>query len=179
MDAVSYGKKVLYIDTEGNLSKVERENFSNMDNMTYMYEPRFNMLKHHILTMKQGFDYVIVDSVGYPILVKFALMNMKERGSALLELIAINGKLKEYCKDNSATARITTQPESEFNKDKTHRLRPFGDKSQFATKEIFELVNTSFGQVTKSDIVAFRSREVGRDTKIGTIEVNAKGTIIK
>ena len=176
LEAAKAGMKVFYYDTEGNLSKADKKLVDAHEPITYKYDPRFNMLRHTIFGIKKGYDIVIVDSTGYPILVKFATMSMNERGSALLDLIAINGHLKEYCKTNDAIAIAVTQPESDFAKGKGYRARPFGDKSLHATKEIWEIIPEVYGRVTRSNVVAFRSREVGRDTQIAKIMIDNTGT---
>jgi len=179
MVAAREGKKVFYYDTEGNLSNKERTMIEKTENIEYIYEPRFNMLRHSIFSMPKGYDYIIIDSTGYPILVKFATMTLKQRGDALLELIAINGKLKDYCKEYDATAIAVTQPESEFAKVQGHTLRPFGDKSLHATKEIWKFEPIAFGKITKSNINAFRSREVGRGEKLAELEISDTGTKVR
>jgi len=74
---------------------------------------------------------------------------------------------------------VTNQPESDFNKEKGHVIRPFGDKSQFAAKEIWK---TEFAsrkpECTKTRIKAFRSRSVGHGTRIADMEIDGSGVKI-
>ena len=84
---------------------------------------------------------------------------MKQKGDTLLKLIAVFGSLKEWAYKNNGIVLVTNQPESEFNKAPGHILRPFGDKSQFAAKEIWETIKESSNpKLTRISIKAFRSR---------------------
>lgn len=101
---------------------------------------------------------------------------MKQKGDALLKLIAIFGSLKEWAYKNNGIVLVTNQPESEFNKAPNHVLRPFGDKSQFAAKEIWETIKESSNPgLTKSTIKAFRSRSVGHGKPIAQMKINDSG----
>lgn len=104
---------------------------------------------------------------------------MKQKGDALLNMIAIFGDLKEWAYRNNSIAIVINQPESDFNKAPDHLIRPFGDKSQFAAKEIWKTEIIQRGTVTKSEIRAFRSRSVGHKTLIAKMEVSDNGTDIK
>ena len=52
-------------------------------------------------------DLVIIDSTGLSILTKFARMSMKEKGNALLDLIALMGDLKEWAYKHNGIANIS------------------------------------------------------------------------
>ncbi|MDG6245097.1 MAG: hypothetical protein QCH31_12050, partial [Methanolobus sp.] len=59
-------------------------------------------------------------------------------------------------------------------------LRPFGDKSQFAAKEIWktEIVDRK-PAYTNIRISAFRSRSVGHRTKIADMKINRNGVEVQ
>lgn len=175
-EAIRAGKKVYYLDTERNLTK---DDLLSIKGATYKYTPDLEEIKSIVAKLPKC-DVVVIDSIGFPILTEFATMSLKERGDALLDMIAIFGSLKKWCYHNNGFAFVTNQPESEFNKDKNHVLRPFGDKSQFAAKEIWK---TEFIQraptVTKSKVIAFRSRSVGQRTQIAVLEITGNGVEVK
>lgn len=173
--AIVSGKSVYYLDTERNLSKEEVEKLKGCQ---YKYTPLISEISQITRSLPKV-DLVIIDSIGFPILTAYARMNMKQKGDALLNMIAIFGDLKEWAYRNNAIAIVINQPESDFNKEPGHLIRPFGDKSQFAAKEIWKTEVTQRGAVTKTDVRAFRSRSVGHKTLIATMEVSDNGTEIK
>lgn len=171
-EAANAGKRVFYLDTERNLTK---NDIDLLKKCKYQYTPVINEIDRVIQTLPAG-DLVILDSVGFPVLTTFARMNMKQKGDALLKMIAIFGSLKEWAYKNNGIVLVTNQPESEFNKEPNHILRPFGDKSQFAAKEIWETVKKSSNSgLTESVIKAFRSRSVGYGKLISNMKITDAG----
>jgi Cdc6-like AAA superfamily ATPase len=171
-EAANAGKTVFYLDTERNLTKKDIEL---LKGCTYKYTPVIEEIDSIVQKLPQA-DVVILDSVGFPVLTTFARMSMKQKGDALLKLIAIFGSLKEWAYRNNGVVLVTNQPESEFNKGPNHILRPFGDKSQFAAKEIWETIKQdSKPGLTTSSIKAFRSRSVGRGTPISQMKITNAG----
>lgn len=166
------GKKVFYLDTERNITKKDMEE---LNGCTYKYTPVLDEIDKTCQNLP-ACDIVIVDSIGFPILTTFARMSMKQKGDALLKLIAIFGDLKTWAYKNNGIVIVTNQPESDFNKAPGHVLRPFGDKSQFAAKEILktEIVDRR-PDCTKIKLSAFRSRSVGHGTKIADVRISSEG----
>ncbi len=174
LEAINSGKKVFFLDTERNLSSADISKL----NGTYKYTPVFEEIKK-ITQNLPAVDLVIIDSVGLPILTKFARMSMKEKGNALLDLIALMGDLKEWAYRHNGMAVVTNQPESEFAKPEGYERKPFGDKSCFATKEIWHIASTQKDKsLTKSMVKAFRSRSMGKGTGILAVEITSVGTKI-
>jgi hypothetical protein len=69
--------------------------------------------------------------------------------------------------------------QSEFNKAPGHILRPFGNKSQFAAKEICETIKESSNpKFTKISIRAFRFRSMGYSTPIAQMRISNAGVDI-
>lgn len=175
-EAANAGMKVFYLDTERNLTK---NDIDLLKKCTYKYTPVIEEIDRIVQTLPAG-DVVILDSVGFPVLTTFARMSMKQKGDALLKLIAIFGSLKEWAYKNNGIVLVTNQPESEFNKAPNHILRPFGDKSQFAAKEIWETIKLdSKPGLTSSSIKAFRSRSVGHGTPIASMRITNSGVEVK
>jgi RecA/RadA recombinase len=171
-EAVKANKKVFYLDTERNLSESD---IKGLKGCTYKYTPVIGEIDKIVQDLPAG-DVVILDSIGFPILTTFARMKLKQKGDALLQLIAIFGDLKNWAYKNNGIVIVTNQPESEFNKDPNHIIRPFGDKSQFAAKEIWKTTKVdSKPGITNSSIKAFRSRSVGFGTPIAQMKITNAG----
>lgn len=174
-EALAEGKKVYYLDTERNLT---RDDISSLKGCQYKYTPVMNEIDKIAQDLPKV-DVVIIDSIGFPVLTTFARMSVKQKGDALLKLIAIFGDLKTWAYKNNGVVIVTNQPESDFNKDKGHVIRPFGDKSQFAAKEIWKTEFVSRKpDCTKTKINAFRSRSAGHGTRIANMEINSSGVFI-
>ena len=171
-EAIAAGKKVYYLDTERNLTT---EDIDSLKGCEYKYTPVLDEIDK-IVQKLPAVDVVILDSIGFPVLTSYARLSMKQKGDALLKLIAIFGDLKIWAYRNNGVAVVTNQPESEFGKEKGHIFRPFGDKSQFACKEIWK---TEFEHrsptETKVSIKSFRSRSMGQRSKIASLKITDAG----
>ncbi|TGC08011.1 ATP-binding protein [Methanolobus halotolerans] len=171
-EVIASGKKVFYLDTERNLTETD---IAGLKGCEYKYTPIIDEIDS-ICQKLPAVDVIIVDSIGFPILTSYARLSVKQKGDALLKLIAIFGDLKSWAYKNNGIVLVTNQPESEFNKAPNHILRPFGDKSQFAAKEIWktEIVDRK-PAYTNIRISAFRSRSVGHRTKIADMKISSNG----
>ena len=167
-EAIAAGKSVYYLDTERNLTTKDIDSLKGCD---YKYTPVLDEIDK-IVQKLPAVDVVILDSIGFPVLTSYARLSMKQKGDALLKLIAIFGDLKIWAYRNNGVAVVTNQPESEFNKEKGHIFRPFGDKSQFACKEIWktEFEHRSPNE-TRVSIKSFRSRSMGQRSKIASLKI--------
>lgn len=175
-DAIAAGKSVFYLDTERNLTEAD---IASLKGCQYKYTPLLEEVDQ-ICQKLPAVDVVILDSIGFPVLTTFARMSVKQKGDSLLKLIAIFGDLKAWAYKNNGVAVVTNQPESEFNKGPNHVLRPFGDKSQFAAKEIWKTeLSKREPNMTRSKISAFRSRSVGHKTKIAEMDISSNGVVVK
>lgn len=172
MDAIKAGKKVYYLDTERNLTEAD---IASLKGCEYKYTPVIEEIDKLVQKLP-AVDVVIIDSIGFPVLTSYARLSMKQKGDALLKLIAIFGDLKKWAYLNNGIAIVTNQPESEFNKEPGHVLRPFGDKSQFAAKEIWKTEITSRNEKETNVIIkSFRSRSVGHGAKIACMKITGSG----
>ena len=175
-EAIASGKKVFYLDTERNLTD---HDIKDLKGCEYRYTPVIEEIDT-ICQNLPAIDLIIVDSIGFPILTSYSRLSVKQKGDALLKLIAIFGDLKHWAYKNNGIVLVTNQPESEFNKAPNHILRPFGDKSQFAAKEIWktEVVDRKPAQ-TNIRISAFRSRSVGHRTRIADMKISSNGVELR
>lgn len=177
LETAQSGKKVYYLDTENNLTPAEVK-ILKVAGVQYTYTPVLKqiaeIIEKRIPNCKA--DLLIIDSVGMPILRKYASMGVKDRGDALLDLIAWLGILKEWSFNNHALSFITNQPVSEFGKsdpkEKGDYRNPFGDKGNFVPGHILlsKKDADTKGQA-KGRFVAFRSRALARGETVFNINV--------
>ena len=183
---VSKKKSVLYVDSERNLLKVPKgadyvyvPSFDDMYSVFINKNVQLDAVKDNIdkaLALKQRYDLVVLDSMGIPILMKFALMDLKNRGNILLACEAVSGMLKYYCNKFSATALVLNQPQSELGKNMYSVLKPFGEKSAYFYKEIWKSrAKHTDPDVTVLSIESFRSRSFGRKKQLFEMSVSSKG----
>lgn len=178
--ALEGGKKVIYIDTEMNLDEKVVEKLK-QEGLEYYYMTDDAEI-YNFLQNRPKADVYILDSLGMPILRKFARSNAKERGEMLLRAIAISGTLKELSKENHALALITNQPESEFGKTNVSEmaLAPFGDKHIFDIKEIWRSKIVARGvSSTVCSVFAWRSRKFGYGREILRLAITDQGVRVR
>jgi len=175
-EAIASKRRVFYLDTERNLTEADVRDLKGCE---YRYTPVIEEIDRIVQNLPVV-DLIIIDSIGYPILTSYARLSVKQKGDALLKLIAIFGDLKTWAYRNKGTVIVTNQPESEFNKEPGHVFRPFGDKSQFCAKEIWktEIVDRK-PAYTNIRISAFRSRSVGHRTKIADMGISSSGVEVR
>lgn len=176
-EATAAGLKVFYLDSERNLTDEDVE----MLGSGYKYTPVLKEIDDTIRKLP-AVDIVIIDSIGFPILTAYARYSMKQKGDALLTMIAMFGDLKQWAYKNNGLVIVVNQPESTFNKDAGHILRPFGDKSQFAAKEIWWLkmvkrADKTTDHHTEIHISSFRGRTLGYGDKLYTMNITTGGIV--
>jgi len=170
-EAMKQGKKVYFLDTERNLSWKQYKELGD----SYHYTPIISEIIERVNKLPKV-DLVVVDSIGLPILVRWARLSMRQKGDALLDLINILGSLKEWAYRNEGLVVVTNQPESEFGKEADYERRPFGDKGQFACKEVWRADKTyQDSSSTRCIITAFRSRELPKGREILSIYISPLG----
>jgi len=179
-------KKVLYIDTERNLLESTIKEIK-IKGGNYHYIPEFESLMEfvdNLLESDKKYDWIILDSIGLPVLGTFALMNLKERGNILLSMQALAYKFKILSAKKQTFILVTNQPTSELGK--TIKLQyqpmnwkriyefldcpPFGDKMMFFFKEVLMTYNIyQNNQKTITDIIAYRSRKYAKMSTLARI----------
>ena len=166
--AATHGKKVLIIDTEKNThpdiisgAQLVAAYLEQLENVEIKYITDIDQIITLLTQIgtKTKPELVVIDSIGYPVLTKFAEMNLQEKGRALLKIINASGILKTKCLLYQFPAVITNQPESMLGKTSEEDLMPFGDKHIYAAKELWRsfLANTTETETT-IHIRAWRSR---------------------
>lgn len=187
-------KEVLFIDTEKNLSDNDRVN-----GVDYIYIPDWddiyayitqkpNMLSENPFgtnttgsnTLESGYSVVVLDSMGLPALIQYdeySIIDDADQFKIFQMFQHISGELKKYAQLNDSLIIATNQPGSKLGDDGGHK--PFGDKSQFAFKELWRSYKESSSSVkTTCSLKAHRSRQAGEDAKLFKIEVDDEGVVV-
>lgn len=170
------GLKVFYLDSERNLSKKPE-----LENITYIYTPVFDEIYNYVRNLPKANLYII-DSIGVPVLAKYAESSMAEKGSMLLKMVTIANYLKIATYKHKAVALITNQPVSQYGKEKVSEedLRPLGSKALFLSKEIWRSSTVeSASSRTLCEIRSWRSRRFGRGKLLFKVEITDRGVDVK
>jgi hypothetical protein len=177
-EALALNKRVFYLDTENNLTKHQIQ--TELKGAEFRYTPVMEEIYDTVMKLPDNtYDVVVIDSIGFPILSEFAELKMNQRGAVLLKMIALLANLKKWAYKNNGIVVVSNQPESEINKVAGTILDPFGDKSNYAAKEIWHTDKSSSDPTrTISKITAFRSRSAGRGKKILEMTISDAGTKI-
>jgi hypothetical protein len=179
-EAVALDKKVALMDTEGNYSGDVKRYL--MQNTTYTKTPDFEEVFQWALDLDEGYDLVVLDSFGAPVLGEFALASLKQRGDMLLKGEALAYTLKKYAQKNNCMVLVSNQPVSEMGKARDFKsgelkdpLEPFGGKANFFWKEVVWIGKVADGLVSKFDLTTYKSRHMPTNHKLGTFSVSNSG----
>lgn len=168
------GGTVSFVDTERNLSKKKVEVLGS----GYRYTPVFAEIRKVVRELPKA-DLAVLDSIGLPVLIQYSRLNMRDRLYAFLEMASVLGDLKDYSYEHNALAVVTNQPVSEFEQDEKRRGEPrdpFGGKSRFIAKEIWQTSLVSRDQrTTRTVLTAYRSRELAFGTVIAELTITDAG----
>jgi hypothetical protein len=168
---------VWWLDTERNLSQVLVQRLQGFGNsFSYAYTPVFYEVVQRVRNLPKA-DLYILDSLGFPALTEFSVVDMNRRGDILLKCIAVMSYLKQACYRNNALAVVTNQPVSPFGKGNVSEdsLAPFGDKAIFATKCVWRtyLIEAKPEQTT-IEVRAWRDRRYGRGKALYRVKIGEK-----
>ena len=192
--AINEGKDVLFIDTEKNLGDNEK-----LDGADYIYIPDFEDIyayigrKEQMLsdnpfgenttgsnTLPSGYDVIILDSLGLPALMQYneySIVDDADQFQVFQMIQFISGQLKIYAQKNDSLIMVTNQPKSELS-DSSGPV-PFGDKSQFAFKELWKAVKKSSSEIQTTCVLeAHRSRQAGNGKDLFQLEIDDSGVDI-
>jgi len=184
-------KDVLFVDTERNVGDLDEINGSE-----YVYIPEWHDIYAYLTNkpgrlsndpfgenttksreLDDGYDMVVLDSIGFPALVQYADYRVEDSADqfkVFLELQHITGKLKQYSQRNDALVVVINQPKSELSGESDPK--PFGDKSIFGFKEIWKTKRNSTNEIkTKCTVQAYRSRQAGRGAALYELEIDSSG----
>lgn len=183
--AADEGKKVVYWDTEGNMTRAQRAAMAEHKNITYILDRDWAHIKNMLSSeLSKGSpklpkcDLFILDSIGVPVLGIYGTLKQNQKGNALQAMQGLLYELTKFAETNEAVVIVTNQPVSEMNKTEAERAdrHPFGDKAMFFTKEILKIVGSERNEYkTVCKILAWRSRSAGRGKILCTVTVSDNG----
>lgn len=180
VSAVKGGHKVVYIDTEKNVSPAEVKHLKELGG-TYILTPSLDKLKALImqqLPKMETCSLIVVDSIGMAGLKAIACANTRQHtGRVFLDIIAILATLQEWLFTHDALVYVVNQPESEFGKTPGSELREFGDKARFIPPHVlWSMINKNSQAVSEMTFVSYRSRSFGKGTPVFRVQVTSNET---
>ena len=183
--AADEGKRVVYWDTEGNMTRAQRAAMTEHKNITYILDRNWDNIKNMLNSdLSKGSpklgkcDLFILDSIGVPVLGIYGTLKQNQKGNALQAMQGLLYELTKFAETNEAVVIVTNQPVSEMNKTEAEKAdrRPFGDKALFFTKEVLKIVPGERTEYkTVCHIMAWRSRSAGRGKMLCTVTVSDNG----
>lgn len=179
LEARRAGKKVLYLDCEHSLPKrFEKELGDGYQRLDFMDLDR---IIERIAALPKGIDAVFYDSIGFPVLIKFVKLNLRERGDAIAKTILLRGYLKHYAETNNALAIATNQPVSELYgmshelEDIEHRP-PVGGKSIHIAKAVLRLnIQRQNEKESVFELRAFECQDMPFNKLLATFTIDGQG----
>lgn len=190
------GRKITYWDSEGNITRDQRDEMESHKNITYILCRDWDEIRH-MLPIKgedktgpskytntpklKDCDVAILDSIGVPVLGEWGDMKQNEQGTALQQMQGLAYRLTKWAEKNESIVILTNQPVSAMNKTKAQiaDLSPFGDKMKYFTKEILKIFidkKTDFATICK--LVTWRTRNSASGKVIATITISDAGVKI-
>lgn len=177
-------KNVLYIDTERNLINEVIDEFKNIG-IKYFYIPTFEELISFTDNIQtNNYDWIILDSIGLPVLGEFATMSLQGRGNILLNMQSLAYKFKILSAKKGIYFLVINQPTSELGKTdyiiyqpkgwnrqfKFLDCPPMGDKMLYFFKECVMTYNIfQNNQKTITDMFVYRSRKYPKYTTLARL----------
>lgn len=145
LEVIRAGKRVIFLDCEHSLPKrIQKELGSSYKRLDFM---DLDSLVDEVAKLPEGLDLICFDSIGFPVLISYAKMNMKQRGDALLKTILLRGYMKHYAENFDVLALGANQPKSELwgashdvkTEDLEEKTPPVGGKSIHIAKGVIRM----------------------------------------
>jgi len=172
--AMKQGKKVVYIDTERNVTDIP-------NGIEYYYAPETEKISDFLRNPPKA-DVYILDSVGFALTGEIAEKGRKYIQDLIQRVQAWAYILKKQTYRYKALALLINQPKSTFRSENVNveEVPPVGGKLIFGTKEVWR---TSIAKMTAEStiahVTAWRSRKYGRGRVLFEIKVSDAGTVVK
>jgi RecA/RadA recombinase len=194
VQAADAGKKVVYWDTEGNMTRKQRAAMTAHKNIEYILDRDWEEIRHMLPVTGEDdrtgpsiytktpklkkCDLFILDSIGVPVLGIYGDLKQNEKGSALQGMQGLVYRLTTWAEKNEAVVIVTNQPVSAMNKTKEQikDRPPFGDKMKYFTKEIMKMVvakRTDYATVC--NLLTWRTRDTKRGKVLATVTISDSG----
>lgn len=183
LEAQDAGKNVIYLDTENSLPRSIASRLSHYEYVGIKLQP----LIDRVAGLKPGFDLVVVDSIGFPVLCNFFELGLRDRLTALGKMILLRAHLKDYAIRNRGLALATNQPVSEFSYSEMsprpippgQPLEPFGGKGAFISKLLLRTEVLERGERTRVGIHTYKARDLPFDKRIAEFSITSTGTELR
>jgi hypothetical protein len=164
-DAISLGKKVMYIDTEGNLSDNMKKTLERIG-AHYIRVMNHDQVSQHA-DRASGFDVIIIDSATLYITGLWSRLEHNKQMNLVQKLQGLYYMIKQKCAKDGVMALMVAQPRSTYG-DEKKVISPLGDKAQFMSKVIIRITceRASDGRPIKRALILFRSRDIEDGTLV-------------
>lgn len=179
LEAQEAGKEVLYLDDENSLPR------SIIAKLNYQYVGiNLDKIIERVASIEDHYDLVCLDSIGFPVLIDYVRLSLREQLRAIQKMILLRGYLKDYAIRNKGLAIVTNQPQSEYayasGKVEEHEpLNPFGGKGAFISKLLLRTNIISRGASTKIGIRTFKARDMPFDKQIAEFVISNDKTELR
>ena len=182
LEAQNAGKQVLYLDDENSLPNSIKSQLKNYQYIGMKLDSIINI----VVQIKNGFDLICLDSIGYPVLVNYVELSLREQLRAIQKMILLRACLKDYAIRNKGLAIATNQPVSEYSiamlpadEKETAILEPFGGKGAFISKLLLRTEPIEKGEITRIALKTYKARDLPFDKQIAEFVIGEDKTEIR
>jgi len=179
LEAKKAGKRVLFLDSEHSIprriQKALGDSYKRLDFMN------LDAIINAVANLPEGLDLICYDSIGFPVLIKFVQMSLRERGDAIAKTILLRGHLKHYAEINGALALGTNQPVSELY-GMSHELEnieerpPVGGKSIHVAKGVIRMdIGHRAENVSTFGLRAFEMQDLPFNKLLAVFTISGEG----
>ena len=173
--AIKQGKKVVYIDTERNVTDIP-------NGIEYYYAPEIEKISDFLRNPPKA-DVYILDSVGFALVGEIAEKGRKHIQDLIQKVQAWAYILKKMTYRHKALALLVNQPKSTYRAGENVNIEevpPVGGKLIFGTKEVWRTsIAKMTAESTVAHVTAWRSRKYGRGRVLFEVKVSDTGAVVK
>jgi RecA/RadA recombinase len=180
IEAQEAGKRVLFLDNENSLPKPIAARLKN-----YRYVGiDLDKIIEQVANTKEQYDLICLDSIGFPVLIDYVRLSLREQLRAIQKMILLRGYLKDYAIRNKGISIATNQPVSEYSYasgkiEEGQPLEPFGGKGMFISKLLLRTDPIRKGETTRIAIKTYKARDLPFDKQIAEFVVTGEGTELR
>ncbi|GAG95986.1 unnamed protein product, partial [marine sediment metagenome] len=182
LEAKRAGLKVKFMDCEHSISnRIKKELGDSYQRLGFM---DFDKLLDVFANLPKGYDLILFDSLGFPVLIKYAMMKFRQRGDAILKTILLRGYLKDYAETNHVLSLGANQPKSELwgashgveAENLEEKLGPVGGKSIHVAKGVIRMsIEDRTEEKTVFGLRAFECQDLPFNKLIATFTISGEG----
>lgn len=186
LEAKRAGLKVKFMDCEHSISnRIKKELGDSYQRLGFM---DFDKLLDVFANLPKGYDLILFDSLGFPVLIKYAMMKFRQRGDAILKTILLRGYLKDYAETNHVLSLGANQPKSELwgashgieAGELEEKLGPVGGKSIHVAKGVIRMsIERQDERETVFGLRAFECQDIAFNKLLATFTISDQGERIE